>query len=45
MAKRKSEDYWNMHRRKFNINEEYLENVNTPVVKRYEKLSDVPREL
>ena len=24
--------------------EEYLENINTPVIKRYKKLSDVPRE-
>ena len=33
-----------MHHRKFDIMEEYLENINTPVIKRYKKLSDVPRE-
>ena len=43
VSKRKCDHYWNMHRRKFDINDEYLENINTPVVKRYEKLSDVPK--
>ena len=44
VAKRKFDDYRNMHHRKFDMMEEYLENIKTPVIKRYEKLSDVPRE-
>ena len=42
--KRKLNNYWDMQPRKFDMMDEYLENIDTPVVKQYEKLSDVPRE-
>ena len=42
--RRKFDNYHDMHRRIFDMMDEYLENIDTPVVKKYEKLSDVPRE-
>ena len=33
-----------MRERKLGVSNEYIKNVDTPVLKRYDKLSDVPKE-
>ena len=42
--KRKSDLLSDMRERKLGVSNEYIEIVDTPVLKRYDKLSDVPKE-
>ena len=42
--KRKSDLLSDMRERKLGVCNEYIENVDTSVLKRYDKLSDVPKE-
>ena len=43
-CEKKKKDYRNMRERKYGLLDEYIENLNTPVIRRYPTLSDVPRE-
>ena len=42
--RRKTDKLSDMRARKIDVCNEYMENVDTPVLKKYDRLSDVPRE-
>ena len=41
---RKTSKLSDLRARKIGVENEYIENIDTPIAKRYNKLSDVPRE-